>query len=88
MTILQKKKPLNDKEILTHVQQMVNGALTENDSKLADERRESADLYEGVLPKPTSKGNSKYVSMDVFDAVEQMKAQILLYFYLYGCIGK
>ncbi len=77
MPVLQKNKPLSDKEILVHVQQMVNGAITENDTKLASERKEAADLYEGVLPKPTSKGNSKYVSMDVFDAVEQMKAQIL-----------
>jgi hypothetical protein len=38
---------------------------------------EVLEYYQGVKPKPAHSGNSKYVSMDVYDAVESLKAVLL-----------
>ena len=35
------------------------------------------DYYNGVLPRPLHNGNSRYVSMDVYDSVESLKAVLL-----------
>ena len=43
----------------------------------ARERRKVVDHYNAALPRPAHDGNSKYVSMDVYDAVESMKAALL-----------
>ncbi|WP_422023356.1 portal protein [Pyruvatibacter mobilis] len=71
-----KTKRMTDEEIVADVQNGLRDA-TEYDSSLASERAKALDYYEGKLPKPLHKGNSKYVSMDVYDAVETMKAQLL-----------
>lgn len=47
------------------------------DSELSKERENVLNYYNGKLPKPTHAGNSKYISLDVFDAVESMKAELL-----------
>ncbi len=46
-------------------------------STISRERTRVLEYYNGELPKPLHKGNSKYVSMDVFDSVEMMTAQLL-----------
>lgn len=47
------------------------------DSRLSREREEVRDYYSGELPKPLHRGDSKYVSRDVFDAVDSMRSTIL-----------
>jgi hypothetical protein len=47
------------------------------DGKLAKERMDVDRYYRGELPQPLHKGDSKYVSRDVFDAVDSMRATIL-----------
>ena len=41
------------------------------------ERRRVMDYYAAKLPRPAHDGNSKFVSQDVYDAVESMKAALL-----------
>jgi len=72
-----KKKPLNDSEIISLVQDSIQAGVKFTDSKLAAERRKVTDYYNGKLPKPIHGGNSSYVSTDVFDAVESTKATLL-----------
>lgn len=47
------------------------------DHKLSRERKRVMQYYNGELPAPVHGGNSKYVSTDVFDTVESMKATLL-----------
>lgn len=47
------------------------------DGKLAKERLEVLKYYNGELPRPLHAGDSKYVSRDVFDAVDSMRSTIL-----------
>ncbi len=47
------------------------------DSELSRERKKVTDYYNASLPKPAHDGNSKYVSQDVYDAVQSMKAALL-----------
>lgn len=48
-----------------------------SDSKLAKERAKVRDFYDAKYPKPLHEGDSKYVSQDVFDAVDTMRADVL-----------
>ena len=47
------------------------------DTMLTKEREEVSQYRDGLLPKPLHRGDSKYVSTDVYDGVESMKAQLL-----------
>ena len=47
------------------------------DGKLAQERLQVESYYRGEEPKPMHKGDSKYVSRDVFDAVDSMRSTVL-----------
>lgn len=47
------------------------------DNKLAEERIRVTEYMDGLAPRPMHKGNSKYVSSDVFDSVEGLKAQLI-----------
>jgi len=46
-------------------------------SKLATERERTMKYYNGELPIRQNKGSATFVSTDVYDAVESMKAQLL-----------
>lgn len=70
-------KPLNDEELVALLDQGVRQAVGYSDSKLAKERADAVRFYDAELPRPMHGGDSKYVSMDVYDAVESMKAQLL-----------
>lgn len=48
-----------------------------HDGRLSTERLEVEKYYRGELPEPMHKGDSKYVSRDVFDAVDSMRSTIL-----------
>ena len=68
---------MTDDELVVAVQRLLHTSNTFSESKLASERKEVMKYYRGELPKPTHAGNSKYVSMDVYDSVDSMRAQIL-----------
>lgn len=64
-------------KLLVVLEQKVANSTGFRDSKLSTERKEVLDYYHGRLPRPHHSGNSKYVSMDVYDTVESMKAALL-----------
>jgi hypothetical protein len=72
-----KFKKLSDEELLVRLDENLKGGVGHYDSVLSKERADVLDFYHGKLPKPYHAGNSKYVSMDVWDAVESCKATIL-----------
>ena len=72
-----KNKKLSDDEILTAVKTQIDDGVGFFDSKLSKERTNVLNYYHGKLPLPAHNGNSKYVSMDVYDTVESMKASLL-----------
>lgn len=72
-----KFKKLSDEELLVRLDQNLKGGVSHYDTVLSKERQEVLDYYHGKLPKPAHAGSSKYVSTDVWDAVESAKATIL-----------
>ncbi len=64
-------------ELASIVERQIKTSVGYYDSKLSRERQEVLDYYNAKLPRPSHDGNSKYVSMDVFDSVESMKAVLL-----------
>lgn len=72
-----KFKGVREDELASLIDRALSTSINFYDNKLSVERREVLDYYNGVKPKPSHAGNSKYVSMDVFDAVESMKAVLL-----------
>lgn len=72
-----KFKPVGDSELAALVQRQIQSSGLYYDTKLSKEREQVLEYYQGNLPKPSHAGNSKYVSMDVFDAVESLKAVLL-----------
>jgi hypothetical protein len=70
-------KKLTDSEIISLLSDGVKAGVRFNDTKLSRERKRVMDYYNGLLPAPVHKGNSPYVSTDVFDCVESMKATLL-----------
>jgi hypothetical protein len=73
------KKPtiLPDDQIVTAVSAKSNESVGWYDSKLAKERERVIKYYNGQLPARQHEGSSTYVSTDVYDATEMMKAQLL-----------
>jgi hypothetical protein len=72
-----KFKKLSDEELLVRLDENLKGGVSHYDTVLSKERQDVLDYYHGKLPKPSHAGNSKYVSMDVWDSVESAKATIL-----------
>lgn len=72
-----KFKPVSEDELKALVERAITSSSVYYDSKLSTERQNVLEYYQGVKPKPAHSGNSKYVSMDVFDAVESLKAVLL-----------
>ena len=70
-------KPVKKSELAALVDRAIHTSVGFYDSKLSREREDVLDYYNGKLPKPVHAGNSKYVSMDVFDGVESLKAVLL-----------
>lgn len=71
------RKGLNDEDIGVLVDAKIKEATGGETSLLSTERAKVTKYYNGELPKRQSEGNSTYVSRDVYDAVEAMKAQLL-----------
>ena len=70
-------KKLDNEDILKAVDVNIRQAVGTFDSKLSLERTRVMDHYTGKLPFPHHDGNSKFISQDVFNAVESMKAALL-----------
>jgi hypothetical protein len=70
-------KRLTDQEIIGAIEANLQNSTGFKDTKLSQERQQVLDYYHGKLPRPMHKGNSKYVSMDVYDTVEAMKGSLL-----------
>lgn len=70
-------KKKSDTQIAALLDQHIRFTTGFSDSKLSKERERILRYYDGELPAPTHKGNSKYVSQDVFESVESLKATIL-----------
>lgn len=66
-----------DQDVLALLRETIQTGVKFLDTKLARERQKVMDYYNGKLPKPAHAGNSKYVSTDVFDTVESLKANLL-----------
>lgn len=70
-------KPLEDDQVVKIVEDNIARSVGYYDSQLSVERKRVTDYYNATLPKPAHDGNSKYVSQDVYDAVNSMKAALL-----------
>ena len=68
---------LDDDRIVTIVDSCLRRSVGYYDSQLSKERAKVMDYYGGRLPKPAHDGNSRFVSQDVYDAVESAKAALL-----------
>lgn len=69
-------KKLSDSEIVVLVENNIRRSVGYYDSEISSERQKVIEYYNGTKPK-APEGKSKYVSMDVYDAVESMKAALL-----------
>lgn len=68
---------ISKQELAAVLHNFVANSTNYYESKLSKERETVIQYYNGLLPKPAHAGNSKYISLDVFDAVESMKAELL-----------
>ena len=78
---------LDDTNIIALVDDNVRQAVGYYDSEISNERTRVIDYYNATLPKPVHEGNSKYVSQDVYDAVESMKSALLETFSSGGAVN-
>jgi hypothetical protein len=77
MAKVEEYEKLEDDDILVMVDNNIRQSIGYYDSDLARERKKVADYYNATLPRPAHDGNSRYVSQDVYDSVESMKAALL-----------
>lgn len=70
-------KKLDDDQIVTIIDNNARRSIGYYDSQISRERQKVVDYYNATLPRPAHDGNSKYVSQDVYDAVESAKAALL-----------
>jgi hypothetical protein len=68
---------LSDEDIIVKINSKAKEATGWYDSKLSKERERVLNYYNAQLPKRQSLGTSSFISTDVYDAVEAMKAQLL-----------
>ena len=70
-------KKLDDEGIVKILDANIRRSVGYYDSQISRERKKAVDYYNATLPKKAHDGNSSYVSMDVYDSVESMKAALL-----------
>jgi hypothetical protein len=73
----QEPRPLDDAEIIGLIDAGVRGSVHFHDADLSREREAVLRYYNGEKPATQKRGRSRYVSQDVYDTVEGMKAQLL-----------
>lgn len=76
-TSKQSKPKLTEEDILVKVQAKVRNCVSWFDSALSKEREKVIKYRDGKYPLRQHDGNSSYVSDDVYEAVETMRAQLL-----------
>jgi len=69
--------PIDDEKVVTVLDDCIRKSIGYYDSEISKERQRVMEYYHGKLPKPSHDGNSKYVSLDVYDTVESLKAALL-----------
>jgi hypothetical protein len=72
-----KGQALTDKDVLAKVLSKAQESVGWYDSRLSKERQRVLGYYNGDLPKRQHVGASSFVSTDVYDSVEMLKAQLL-----------
>ena len=72
-----KTSVMDDAEIMTRVLSKATDAVGWFDSKLSRERERVLNYYNGLYPKRSNDGSSSYISTDVYDSVETLKATLL-----------
>jgi hypothetical protein len=72
-----KDKQLTDEAIGVLIDRKINESLIWYNAKLSREREKAMSYYNGELPLRQSAGSSSFISTEVYDAVESMKAQLL-----------
>jgi hypothetical protein len=72
-----KKKAMSEDTLKSVLAKSISESESLTDGKLAKEREEVDLYYRGERPLPMHKGDSKYVSRDVFKAVDSMRATVL-----------
>jgi hypothetical protein len=68
---------IDDDKLVAILDDNIRRSIGYYDSQISRERKRVVDFYNATLPRPAHDGNSKYVSMDVYDTVESMKAALL-----------
>lgn len=74
---LMKADQLDDEALGVIVDQKIKQSVLYYNSKISREREKVMSYYNGELPLRTSPGSSSYISTEVYDATESMKAQLL-----------
>jgi hypothetical protein len=72
-----KRAWMSDEELLARISPKVQECARFTTTKLSTERTRVLDYYNSKLPARQHPGASSYVSTDVYDSVEAMKAQLL-----------
>lgn len=72
-----RKVKLDDDEILRIIQYQIYQSVGYSQSKLSKERERVLQYYDGELPRKAHPADSGYQSLDVYTAIEDMKAQLL-----------
>lgn len=72
-----RRQIMSDDVLLTRIKAKVSDSTGWPGSPISLDNEKVINYYNSILPKRQSKGRSSYVSSDVYDAVEQMKAQLL-----------
>mgnify|MGYP005852490667 CR=1 FL=1 len=70
------KKKLSNEELLAIIERIIAKSDDMSDSKMRRERELVQRYYRGEEPKPINKGDSKYVSRDVYDTIDSTRATI------------
>ena len=65
---------MEDDDIIIIVENNIRTSVGYYDSELSRERKKVTEYYNATLPRPAHDGNSKFVSQDVYDSVESLKA--------------
>lgn len=68
---------MTDEAIVSYLGDYLSQPSGLNSSTLSRERKEVQEYYDGNSPKASRKGRSGYVSLDVWDSVESLKANLI-----------
>ena len=77
MAKIEEYTKLDDSDIVTILESNIKTSVGYYDSELSKERKRVTEYYNATLPRPAHDGNSKFVSQDVYDSVEALKAALL-----------